>query len=124
VGRGSSVGSGMLVGGGSGVLVGGGFGVLVGGGGGVFVARRGLKVGVGGGSGVDVSVGGIMMMAATVGGIAVGGVRVGMVDGVTVVSGHHGVGLGEAVTVGGEGNVLAMQNSSISGSSSEFSTIS
>ncbi len=100
----------------------GGMGVLVGGGIGVF-DRRGFGVGVGGGSGVGVLVGGTMM-TAIVGVIVVVGIKVGMVDGVAVVSSHHEVGLGEASIVGGGGAVLATQNSPISGSSSEFSRTS
>ncbi len=67
------------------------------------------------------------MMTAIVGVIVVVGIKVGMVDSVAVVavvSSHHEVGLGEAATVGGEGAVLATQNSPTLGSSSGFSRIS
>ena len=97
------------------MLVAGGFGVLV---------ARGLKVAVGGGSGV--SVGGMMVIGAIVGIIVAVDIttRVEVMDGVTVTSDHHGVGLSEATTVGGGGSVLVAQNSPSSASSSGFSTIS
>jgi len=70
------------------------------------------------------------MMGAIVGIVVSVGIKVGVEDGVSGVLGvsgvssHHEVGLGEAATVGGGGAVLAMQNSPISGSSSEFSRTS